>query len=231
MIDIRKSFHYTQKITTSFASTLKVALAILLSSVVLLGNAQATLIIGNPLVDASDSGGNPGDIIFDSTTGLATENGIISSWSFFDNDDLATNVLITPMILKMLTSSTYEITGIGATRTSTELGVQNYLFNLQSGSDEVFADGTYFFGWRNANADGSMHHVSGVDAAWGGSNTSYYSVSSNNATPVGSNISFYGFQAKYSYSATITSVPEPSTLVIFALGVMGLASRRFKQQS
>ena len=27
-----------------------------------------------------------------------------------------------------------------------------------------------------------------------------------------------------------TSVPEPSTLAIFALGIMGLAARRFKKQ-
>ena len=34
----------------------------------------------------------------------------------------------------------------------------------------------------------------------------------------------------YSITATTTSVPEPSTLAIFALGIMGLASRRFKKQ-
>ena len=28
-----------------------------------------------------------------------------------------------------------------------------------------------------------------------------------------------------------TDVPEPSTLAIFALGIMGLASRKFKKQS
>ncbi|WP_299084424.1 PEP-CTERM sorting domain-containing protein [uncultured Paraglaciecola sp.] len=32
-------------------------------------------------------------------------------------------------------------------------------------------------------------------------------------------------------TTSITSVPEPSTLAIFALGIMGLASRRFKKQS
>jgi hypothetical protein len=34
-----------------------------------------------------------------------------------------------------------------------------------------------------------------------------------------------------SVAATATSVPEPSTLAIFGLGLMGLASRRFKKQS
>ncbi len=32
------------------------------------------------------------------------------------------------------------------------------------------------------------------------------------------------------YFATTTEVPEPSTLVVFALGLMGLASRKFKKQ-
>jgi len=36
-----------------------------------------------------------------------------------------------------------------------------------------------------------------------------------------------GFQANFS----ATDVPEPSTLAIFALGMIGLASRRFKKQS
>ena len=32
------------------------------------------------------------------------------------------------------------------------------------------------------------------------------------------------------YFSNVTDVPEPSTLAIFALGIMGLASRRFKKQ-
>ncbi|WP_259367940.1 MULTISPECIES: PEP-CTERM sorting domain-containing protein [unclassified Colwellia] len=35
---------------------------------------------------------------------------------------------------------------------------------------------------------------------------------------------------EYHYEATLTTVSEPSTLAIFALGIMGLASRRFKKQ-
>jgi hypothetical protein len=34
-----------------------------------------------------------------------------------------------------------------------------------------------------------------------------------------------------SFQAIVSSVPEPSTLAIFALGMIGLASRRFKKQS
>jgi hypothetical protein len=44
-----------------------------------------------------------------------------------------------------------------------------------------------------------------------------YSAQAKNATPVA--------------TTNLASVPEPSTLAIFALGIMGLASRRFKKQS
>jgi hypothetical protein len=37
--------------------------------------------------------------------------------------------------------------------------------------------------------------------------------------------------ATWSYKANNVDVPEPSTLAIFALGMIGLASRRFKKQS
>jgi hypothetical protein len=33
------------------------------------------------------------------------------------------------------------------------------------------------------------------------------------------------------FAGKVTDVPEPTTLAIFALGIMGLASRRFKKQS
>lgn len=40
-----------------------------------------------------------------------------------------------------------------------------------------------------------------------------------------------GVFEKVVFRASATDVPEPSTLAIFALGVIGLASRRFKKQS
>ena len=45
----------------------------------------------------------------------------------------------------------------------------------------------------------------------------------------GSNDSLSFFGANFQYQTT--SVPEPSTLAIFALGVMGLAARRFKKKA
>lgn len=47
-----------------------------------------------------------------------------------------------------------------------------------------------------------------------------------------SHITFYGNKCEGNCEpTTTTSVPEPSTLAIFVLGMMGLASRRFKKQS
>jgi len=37
-------------------------------------------------------------------------------------------------------------------------------------------------------------------------------------------------RASYTFGNNYNAVPEPSTLAIFALGIMGLASRRFKKQ-
>lgn len=38
-------------------------------------------------------------------------------------------------------------------------------------------------------------------------------------------------QLAVKYEPSVESVPEPSTLAVFALGILGLASRRFKKQS
>jgi hypothetical protein len=55
-----------------------------------------------------------------------------------------------------------------------------------------------------------------------------------NLSPVntsGGVLSFISASTPGTFEARLTSVPEPSSLAIFALGVMGLVSRRFKKQS
>jgi hypothetical protein len=180
--------------------------------------------IGNPLVDADDSFSNPGEIIFDATTARITTTGAVASWSFFDNDDLDPNGVITPMILRYVTGDEYEITGIGAPRASTETGIQTYPFELQSGSDQVVADGSYYFGFRSANPDGSLNHGGGVDATFGTGSTSYFNARNDSPSPVGSVIPFFSFAATYSYAALISLVPEPDALLLGAAAVAALAA-------
>jgi len=58
---------------------------------------------------------------------------------------------------------------------------------------------------------------------------SWYTDSSSFANPTTSGgSSQFWFGANFKYD--VVNVPEPSTLAIFALGVLGLASRRFKKQ-
>jgi hypothetical protein len=73
--------------------------------------------------------------------------------------------------------------------------------------------GTYLFAIGDHFLSESEARV-GLNADNAGSTVGRYSVSISSTTGV----------------AQINSVPEPSTLAIFALGIMGLASRRFKKQ-
>lgn len=165
-------------------------------------------VIGNPAVGTDvDSTGNPGDIIYDETTALVTTDGRLTSWSFYDDDDFDPDRIVTPMIIRDQAGS-MSITGIGQARVTTESGLQTYSFELQSGSDEVFADGTYYFGFRNGTADGTTINLGAADAEWSG-NTSRYFILGNSATPVGPLAAEnYPFEATYSYNGTVTPIQD-----------------------
>ena len=176
----------------------------------------ADQIVGNPAIGTdTDSTGNAGDIIYDETSALVTIDGTLSSWSFYDDDDFSPERIITPLIIRNQ-AGIFSITGIGQTRTTTELGLQEYPFNLQSGTDRVFNDGTYFFGFRHGSSDGSTINLGVADTVFSG-NTSRYFVLGNAATPVGPLIAGNSsFAATYSYNGTVgpsedaTAVPSLS---------------------
>ncbi|ARD45442.1 hypothetical protein A3Q33_14785 [Colwellia sp. PAMC 21821] len=73
----------------------------------------------------------------------------------------------------------------------------------------------------NLNAGSYLLTISHCCTAFSGS------INDNSGMHQGTN----DYRISFSDGATLTSVPEPSTLAIFALGIMGLASRRFKKQS
>ena len=52
----------------------------------------------------------------------------------------------------------------------------------------------------------------------------------NNGSGVGDWSNNYIGYVNYEINGVASQVPEPTTLAIFALGIMGLASRRFKKQ-
>ena len=53
----------------------------------------------------------------------------------------------------------------------------------------------------------------------------------SNATWIWTSKAYDDNNVYFSAAITATDVPEPSTLAIFALGLMGLVSRRFKKQA
>ncbi|MFP6886911.1 MAG: LamG-like jellyroll fold domain-containing protein, partial [Opitutales bacterium] len=142
------------------------------------------LTLGNEAIDSSDSGNNAGDLIYDRLSAKVTKAGRLTSWSFFDNDDFTPDRVVTPMIIREAGPTGRQIIGIGKTRTTTEDGLQTYAFDLQDGTDEVLADGTYFFGFRHGTADGKTINFGVVDAKWSGS-TSYYFTHGSTPSPVG----------------------------------------------
>jgi len=75
-------------------------------------------------------------------------------------------------------------------------------------------------GWFDASKNDHSWHF---DPNWPDANFSY------DVLDAGFGSAGY-FQSNISNVGQLQSVPEPSTLAIFALGIMGLASRRFKKQ-
>ena len=85
-----------------------------------------------------------------------------------------------------------------------------------------------------ADSNGSNQWVTHLDSWWNTSGITEYS--STNFLLLGTHWTSWNKETVNSRAGhwlvrEATSVPEPSTLAIFALGMIGLASRRFKKQS
>jgi hypothetical protein len=129
--------------------------------------ALCVLLSGRGLIKA----GTIGDAViprtyFDGGTGqlfvyggfFDTPGETVTNWSFY-SDRAATNdcstghagytcspgTSITPVILKKTSANTFEVTGIGATRTNTLSGIQSNPFDLVAGSDVVGVNFTFGF--------------------------------------------------------------------------------------
>lgn len=74
--------------------------------------------------------------------------------------------------------------------------------------------------------NGSGGFDTGRVAAQGYENSHSFTIGSNNLNNVTSSHTHSAYTV---WAYRTTAVPEPSTLAIFALGIMGLASRRFKK--
>ncbi len=109
----------------------------------------------------------------------------------------------------------------------------NYIWTYNNGSfsfeSNIFAFG-FDFGSYNGSTSVSLNGYQSQQTSTGG----FFGIASTDSQ--GFNVidytksTQYGLFDKVTYATQAkTSVPEPSTLAIFALGIIGLASRRFKK--
>jgi len=103
---------------------------------------------GFPLQDRPTTDGASGSIFVFPEIPF-TKSGQVLTWTFFSNVGGAVNRTITPLLFRKA-GSTYEITGIGETRTNTGTGEQAFEFGLTAGSDAVEA-GVHTFGFKDGS--------------------------------------------------------------------------------
>ncbi|MCH8043377.1 MAG: tandem-95 repeat protein, partial [Planctomycetes bacterium] len=104
-----------------------------------------SLTIGSDLVDRSANDTARGQVYIYAADTFAA-NGIVSEWSFFDNDGSGRNV--TPLVLQVIDDNgvtDYTVRGIGTTVTSNAGGVQTQIVDIVAGSG-VLVSGQYTFG-------------------------------------------------------------------------------------
>jgi len=137
------------------------------------------------------------------------------------------------------------VTGTGITTGNMEFWSNCYGGNNDSGITNSGTNYDTDDEIHGTNCYGSMQiHNSGTGAdqtlfAWNAWDyTSYNDLGIGNSSGTHSDWTFKNNSGSYSLKSlevwvkpTIQDVPEPSTLAIFALGIIGLASRRFKKQA
>lgn len=112
------------------------------------GASTAVETAGNPIVNRSLTDGAVGSL-FVMRGSPFTAAGTVDSWSFFNDNFVAPpQKQITPMIVENVGGS-FVVTGIGATRTSTGTGAQDYSFDLVAGSAEVGPG--KFLAWKDGS--------------------------------------------------------------------------------
>ena len=135
--------------------------------------------------------------------------------------------------------------------------IYSYKFDLQAGTTVTnYYDGLAWsnhiysetgnigeaFNWNGSVLDFKLGYTNGVENSIHGSNPisriltgaygQLHQLYDTGTGPTSGNLTIARWDgAGVTLSSTTTAVPEPSTLAIFALGLMGLASRRLKKQA
>ena len=155
---------------------------------------------------------------------------------------------VTPFIVKInnATTNDFTIMAIGETRYSSidYDSIGDFSFDFSSAlsqftlaAGDIIAPG-FLDADINGNSAGSVIPFTPGNSLFltgGGGNNGSGNLSQGlgNAPTFGAYTFVNGLGRNYSYnvSVDVQNIPEPSTLAIFALGMIGLASRRFKKKS
>ena len=155
---------------------------------------------------------------------------------------------VTPFVVKInqTMANDFTLMAIGDIRYSgtdyfstgdVSLDFSTTLSQFTLGAGETIASG-----FLDADADGNsfgsvIPYINGdilsLSGSWNNSGSGSLSQGVGFAPTFGNSIFVNGLARDYSYNITtnINAIPEPSTFVIFALGLLGLASRRLSKKS
>jgi len=212
---------------------LKMTMATLFAGLMSIGSANASLITfemsivaDNDFAVFSGDATNINNILYQNNVGWGAQIGNLSTLSFTlaagDNKFY---------VLGMGGGGQEDISGLinGVNMTSVSVSMSSNLTSYLSGYNaSAVAAGTY-----NASLTDVQNAFSNVSWSDAASNLNTTQTVIQRAG-YGSGFAFSNLNAHlFSFDAVDVGVqvPEPSTLAIFALGIIGLASRRFKKQS
>jgi hypothetical protein len=212
-----------------FTCLKKIILTLLLSSSVLVNTANAGIIYYNDFEDGVAAG------FTDFTTVVTAPNGL----NYIGNLTLGNTPLLTLNDLELgsLITIDFDIYGLHSLDGVNYNDSFEFLKNGVSQLVDFYGHSSgIIIGPTNGQLVSHDSNAFGYGHFYGGASTYHYSISFR-ATSESVN---FGFKANTDQGWTdeafgldnvvVTSIPEPFTLAIFSLGIMGLATRRFYKQ-